>query len=482
MTRQRPTRVASVGMLVAIAVVPAIGLTGVWQFAEAKTPPPTTTTTTTLPPPPVDELTTDLFSMRRHPMPLAEAAAAAEAALVFDEIVDAVTSKIPDGSCLRIVAEGEVVADQAGALPVIPASNMKLLVAAAALEVLGADYTFRTELQSPRPQGAVIVGDVYLVGGGDPVLWSDGVVDPLTYPSFNTTSLDRLVDQLATAGITRIEGDIIGDGSRYDDEFRVPSWGPSIISRDAGPYDALLVNDGLVGEGNYGFDPNRSAAAIFVELLRARGIEVTGVAGNRTRPDDGSLSTLAFIKSLPLDDILVEMLHTSDNNTAEMLVKEIGYAASGEGSRLAGLAALRDVLTGWGAPLEGIQLEDGSGLSRVNRVTCAAFVAVLADSPVAAELRRVLPVAGRDGTLAEQLVGTPAEGALQAKTGTLTDVKALSGVQPGADRAPVEFSLILNASGANGPAVYGPLWNDVVELVAEYPVVVEPDPDRFGPQ
>jgi D-alanyl-D-alanine carboxypeptidase/D-alanyl-D-alanine-endopeptidase (penicillin-binding protein 4) len=469
-------------MLLAVAAVPAIGLAGVWQFSEANVSVPPPPTTSTVPPPPVEQLATDLLSLRRHPTPIAVAAAEAEAAAQFDAAVAGVVDEVPVGSCLQIAADDAVIVDDAGSLPVIPASNMKLLVAAVALEALGSDHRFRTELQSARPVDGVIASDVYLVGGGDPVLWSDDVVDPLTYPSFNTTSLDDLVDQLELAGITRIEGDVIGDGSRYDDEFRVPSWGSSILSRDAGPYDALLVNDGLVGIGNYGFDPSRSAASIFVDLLRRRGIEVVGAAGNRTRPDDGSLTTLAFIESLPLDDVLVEMLHTSDNNTAEMLVKEIGFVRRGEGSRTAGLTVVREVLAGWGVPVDGVQLDDGSGLSRANRVPCATFVAVLADAPVAEELRGLLPVAGRDGTLQNQLVGSPAEGALQAKTGTLTDVKALSGVQPGADRSLIEFSLILNSTGADGLAVYGPVWNDVVDLIAGYPVTIEPDPDRFGPQ
>ena len=84
------------------------------------------------------------------------------------------------------------------------------------------------------------------MGGGDPVLVTADVADPRPYPAVNTTALETLADRLAALGVTRIEGDVIGDGSRYDDELRVPTWDDTIGSGVGGPYDALLVNDGLI--------------------------------------------------------------------------------------------------------------------------------------------------------------------------------------------------------------------------------------------
>ena len=474
-------RAASLAMLTAVASVPAFVLAGVWQYADANVPPPTTTTTTTVPPPPEDELVTPLMSFRRHPTPVAVGAAEAASDAAFASLATDLTDAVGDGSCLEMVDGDSMVVEVDPLRPVIPASNMKLLVAAVALDVLGPDHRFRTELQSPRPNGQVITGNVYLVGGGDPVLTTADVVDPQRHPAFNTTALEPLADQLVTLGITRIEGDIVGDGSRYDDEFRVPGWGDGITNVDAGPYDALLVNDGLIGNGNYGLEPNRAAARIFYDLLVARGITITGSAANAARPAGADLTTLALVESLPLTDVLVEMLHTSDNNTAEMLVKEIGYVAAGQGTRQAGLDTVRATLGRWDVPLDGIELHDGSGLSRDNRVTCAALVALVAGTPVADELTDLLPVAGRDGTLAEQFLGTEAEGRMVAKTGTLTDVKALSGEMTDSARDPVEFALVLNSAGADDPDVYAPVWTRLVALIDEYPIVIRPDIDRFAP-
>ena len=193
-------------------------------------------------------------------------------------------------------------------------------------------------------------------------------------------------------------------------------------------------------------------------------------------------TTLALIESEPLTEILVELLHTSDNNTAELMLQEIGAASTGQGTRQAGLDTIRATLERWGVPTEGLELHDGSGLSRANRATCVTLAALVAETPVADDLRAVLPVAGRDGTLTEQLVGTAAEGRLMAKTGTLTDVKALTGSQRGNDLSRIDFSLVLNGEDADDPAVYEPVWTRLVALIDDYPVVVEPDIGRFAPR
>ena len=165
-----------------------------------------------------------------------------------------------------------------------------------------------------------------------------------------------------------------------------------------------------------------------------------------------------------------------------MLVKEIGYVVAGEGTRQAGLAVIRTTLDTWGVPLEGVVLHDGSGLSRDNRLTCAALATVVSSTPVADELRQLLPVAGRDGTLATQLLGTEAEGVLQAKTGTLSDVKALTGSQPSDSRVRVDFSLVMNGENVDDPEVYEPIWKSLVALIDDYPIVVEPNVDLFAPR
>lgn len=290
----RRRRSAPLGVLVGGALVPVVALGGLWQYADANVPAPTTTTTTTLPDEPAEELATDLLSFRRHPTPLAEQAAEQAAAAAIAEQQQRLLELVPDGSCVRVVDGSEVVVEEAPTASVIPASNQKLLVAATAIDALGLDHTFRTEVRALRPAGGVVAGDLYLVGGGDPVLRTADVPDPATFPAFNTTALEPLADQLVTLGVTRIDGDVVGDGTRYDDEFRVPDWGDGIGPPDASPYDALVVNDDLVN-GNYGAVPERSASQVFYDLLIARGIEVAGSPSAGATPADPAFTTLALI-------------------------------------------------------------------------------------------------------------------------------------------------------------------------------------------
>jgi D-alanyl-D-alanine carboxypeptidase/D-alanyl-D-alanine-endopeptidase (penicillin-binding protein 4) len=469
--------------LVVLAAMPAVALGSVWQLAErSDAPAGEPVPTTPDPPPPVDELATNLISPRRHPAPIADRIAAAEQQALTEALADDLSGLLGDGMCVTIRRSDDLILDIGGEQALIPASNMKVLVAAVALDVLGPEYRFRTELRSAPPNGSVVTGDVYVTGGGDPVLVSADHVDPARYPAINTTPLDTLIDQLVTIGITRIDGDIVGDATRYDDEFRVPSWGDDITNADAGPYDALLINDGLLDNGDFGLVPAQSAANIVIDEIEARGIDVTGSSRHAAPPDGLELTTLALVESQPLTEVLVELLHTSDNTTAEMIIKEIGFQQSGQGTRPAGAAAIAARLADWGISTAPLVLDDGSGLSRQNRLTCDALSLVVAAAPVAEQLWDLLPVAGRDGTLAEQLVGTAAEGEMQAKTGTLTGVKALTGVLDGADDEPVQFAMILNGEGVNEPDVYQAYWLELVELIGAYPIVVEPRVDRFDPR
>lgn len=476
-------RGASLLALTAIAAVPALALAGVWQYADDNVP-PTTTTTTTVPPPPVEQLATDLLSFRRHPTPLAERAAATAESATLAGLTAELTDQLGSGACLKIVAEdGTVVAELAADQPLIPASTMKLLVAAVALDVLGPDYRFRTELVTDTPPvDGVIAGNVYLVGGGDPLLVTADTPDPHRYPAFNTTPVEPLADALVALGVTRIDGAVVADDGRYDDEYQPPTWGADIDNLNGGPLDALVIDDAQIDPGNYGRDPGFAAARVFADLLTARGITVVGQTDNFTRPADIEDVPLAVVESHPLTDVLRELLHTSDNKTAEMLTKEIGYVATGAGTRQAGIDTIWGTLGEWGVPLAGASMVDGSGLSRQNQLTCNLLTALLTTAPTAEALVELLPVAGRDGTLSTELLGTPAEGALRGKTGTLTQVRGLAGVQPDANGDDVTYALLLNGDGVADPTVYGPLWTRLAELVAQLPVVVAPDIGPFAPR
>jgi D-alanyl-D-alanine carboxypeptidase/D-alanyl-D-alanine-endopeptidase (penicillin-binding protein 4) len=431
--------------------------------------------------------TTQLFDYRRAPAAVASVASAGK----LQGALEPVLSFIGADSCAAVAVGGVLVASSNLDLPVIPASNQKLLVAFAALDVLGPDYRFTTSVAVPPVSEGVVAGDIYLIGGGDPLLTSDDYpTDDDQYPAINTTSFDELVDVVVQAGVTRIRGTVIGDGTRYDDEFAVEEWAEGIAFNDAGPYDALLANDSRgVGRSGRLDAPTTGAAREFARLLGNAGIRVDNGWGS------GVASTLVpvtgSIESAPLADVVAEMLLTSDNNTAEMLLKEMGVATTGQGTRLAGIDAMVASLTRQGVPMEGIVAHDGSGLSNLNRVTCVAILEVIqlgAGGPI----DDGVPIAGESGTLASEFVDHSMAGRLRAKTGTLNNepfdtdphaVKALAGYvdpQGFADAGTIQFVLIANTPNVTEDNVYRPLWSALGERFATYPN--GPPQDSLGPR
>jgi serine-type D-Ala-D-Ala carboxypeptidase/endopeptidase (penicillin-binding protein 4) len=467
-------------VVVVVALLPALGLAGLWRWADAAVDdePVIEIVTATPDGPPSPELSTALASLRRAPGPLADRAAVAAYDALLDAAVTEALADAPPSSCVAVSLDGIPVAGVDETSAVLPASNQKLLVAAVALDVLDPDAGFVTEVRGAPVADGVLVGDLHLVGGGDPALISDELTESIGRPLPTTTRFDDLVDQLVEIGLTRVEGDVVADASRYDDEFLVPSWGSDITRDDGGPISALLVNGGRIFGSGIGLNPAQAAANELNRLLVARGIVVTG--GNRVEPVPDGLGVLAAVESAPLVEIVEAMLMVSHNTTAEMLLKEIGHAVAGEGSRPAGMAVVRERLAAWDVPLEGASLEDGSGLSRENAVSCATFAGVLGHAGSESDLADVLPVAGESGTLSDQLLDTPAEGVLRAKTGTLTGAKALSGYFPTPTGEVFEFAVLLEGDGVDDPAVHVPVWGILMDAFAEYPV--EPDAAPFSPR
>ena len=395
-------------------------------------------------------------------------------------------------SCLVVQLDGVEVGSHNPDLPVIPASNQKLLVAAAALEVLGSDHVFTTEVRGGPVNGGVVAGDLYLVGGGDPVLTTnDYPAETINgYPVLNATSLDALADSIAAAGITSVEGNIVGDGSRYDDEFFHPSWPDDIYVTEAGPLDALLVNDArfFTDDWQVANDPNAGAAEELGRLLEERGITIGGEISTGTAPADTPV--VASIDSQPLPAIIAEMQASSDNNTAELLLKELGVASGGGGTTAAGAAAATAALGSVGLDTTGVVIDDASGLSTNDRVTCRLLAGILERYEPGDEFAAGLPVAGQDGTtLSDVFVGSPVEDRLIGKTGTLHNepynadppsVKALSGYLPVEGGGTIEYAFVLNSAGTlPEQTVYRPIWDAFAEVLATYPA--GPTAAELGP-
>lgn len=387
-------------------------------------------------------------------------------------------------SCAEVAQDGWVLFADHPSMPVVPASNMKLLTATAVLDELGASYTFRTTLEAAAaPVDGVVSGDLYLVGSGDPLLRLPRYAAHIMGGDKVFTSVTGLVAQLKAAGAREVTGSVVGDDSRYDSMRSVPGWPSRYAAEgDVGQLTALDIDDGFALGGaplRPGTPPAQQAAALVAQLLRKAGVSVDGAAISGPAPS--GLVKLAVVTSAPLGQLLGEVLRESDNTATELLTKELGRSVSGVGSTAADTAAVRAVLKAHGLSVNEMVNTDGSGLAPTDRLTCATLLGVLEQAGPKSLLVEDLPVAGRSGTLAGVLKGTPAAGRVRAKTGTLDHVKALSGWvaprrgQGGGNPAlaqPVVFATVLNGlplSFSNPKETSADLTDQVAIAIAEYP-------------
>jgi D-alanyl-D-alanine carboxypeptidase/D-alanyl-D-alanine-endopeptidase (penicillin-binding protein 4) len=375
-----------------------------------------------------------------------------------------------------------------------PASNLKILTALAALAAFGPAHRFTTQVTvAALPDADGAVSALAVRGGGDPALTSE--------------EWWRLAADLRRAGLRRVRGDLIFDDSYFDQERWNPRWDAVSARAFNAPIGALSANFGsfavevqprtsgaahisidpplpffdLIDRTKAGAgalevtresaagrerivvsgappsggdavtlyrsvdDPVRYAAAVFRLQLAALGIAVDGE--DRIAPVPAGYRALLAYDGKPLADVLRLMMKYSNNNIAEMLLKDLGAVQSGPpGTWANGLAAVRQQLVALGLAPDGFQTVDGSGLSPVNRVTPRTLVDALGIARAAfafgPEFVSALPIAGRDGTLDKRAAA--AAGAVRAKTGLLATAAALSGYAHTRAGDDLIFSLIVN--------------------------------------
>ncbi|MGH8791089.1 MAG: D-alanyl-D-alanine carboxypeptidase/D-alanyl-D-alanine endopeptidase [Stackebrandtia sp.] len=345
-----------------------------------------------------------------------------------------------DGAAASVLvadaASGDVLYERNPDTRLMPASNTKLLTSSAALELLGGDYTYRTDANADgKVKGSALVGDLYLRGTGDPTMLAE--------------DYDALAADIAASGVTTITGDLVADDTRFDDVRLGQDWAwddepyyyaaqisPLTVAPDT-DYDAGTVIVTAAPGDNPGDDPkvtvtpdtdyvdivNRAstvesgadetlsierehesndivisgdlpvdaepasdwasvsrptgyAADVFAGALKDNGVKLVGdVRLGEATPDDAE--TLAAHDSMPLDELMIPFMKLSNNGHAEVLTKTIGYETSGEGTWSAGLAAVDEYLASAGVDLDAVRHVDGSGLSRQNHLPSEEFAALL---------------------------------------------------------------------------------------------------------
>jgi serine-type D-Ala-D-Ala carboxypeptidase/endopeptidase (penicillin-binding protein 4) len=424
--------------------------------------------------------------------------------------LDAALRAIVDGSPLAGARAGILVADVATGKVVYakdadvllnPASNVKLFTSAAALARLGPEYRFSTEfLVEPGPAPGLAPRTLYVRGKGDPSivterLWGitgdlqhlgldrigDLVVDDSWFdaqrvgPGYDQEGGDKAY--LAPTGALSLNFNTVavhvGPGERKGAKGRValePACDHlevenrtttvagngrrrvTVTSSWAGGRQRIVVEGRLpLGSRPHAMwrridEPALYFGSALKRLLELRGVKVGKVRAGAT-PEGARLVYVS--ESEALAEIVRKLNKTSNNFTAEQLVKALGAEAKGApGSWPKGIAAIEDFLADAGIPRGAYVMKNGSGLNDTNRFSARQVVTLLRHVygrfPLAAEYLASLPVAGRDGTIRWRMEGTEAQGRLRAKTGTLENVTSLSGYVETAAHQTLAFSVLVN--------------------------------------
>jgi D-alanyl-D-alanine carboxypeptidase/D-alanyl-D-alanine-endopeptidase (penicillin-binding protein 4) len=337
----------------------------------------------------------------------------------------------------------------------VPASNEKLLTGATALTQLGPAFTFMTRFATDGTvRDSVLDGNLIAIGRGDPTF-----SDSMRAGDYRNAFRD-MADSLRARGIRRINGSVRRGGDAFPDSTYGFGWEVADLSTPSGAViDELFVNEGLLpvkrvranGDTVTVMTVIRDPDAAFLDALAAalaeRHIGLSGAADSRTAIPDSGLTTLFELRSAPLAQVLPRMTKPSQNQIAEILDKTLALEKTGVGTADSGRRVVERQLAAWGARADGFAVRDGSGMSRRDYVSPETIVRLLDAMRTGSNFTvwyTALPIAGVDGTIAARMKGTPAQGNVHAKTGTLDKVRSLSGYVTTADGHMLLFSFLCN--------------------------------------
>lgn len=409
--------------------------------------------TATAAPEAIESLDVPLTSIRRLP----EIATDAINALALSDAFPVAPLALTPLSCLTIMIDGVVVHDVRGDVGLVPGYAQLLVTLHAALDTLGPDYRFETAVMAealPDDDGE-LAGDLYVVGGGDPVLMSRSYANSFRPALGNRTAVEELADLVVAEGIVRITGGVVGVERRYDTQRVLPGWPPAYVEAGiVGPLSALQIDDGFAerAAANAGVaipaeEPALHAANIVDNLLEARDIEI--VAPPRVVAESDSLPELVpvvSIRSSPLSELAFQTLAVNDASAAEMILKEIGFFDRREGSTQAGGEAVRRVLEEQGVELA-VAPRDASGLDAISSLSCRQLAAAIDTIPADHPTLAILPAYDLPGVFDGDLADIELSADLRLVGGVVGDSSGLVARTADGDQRIVIASIVNRAGG-----------------------------------
>lgn len=297
-----------------------------------------------------------------------------------------------------------------------PASTMKLVTAIAAIDRLGGNYQFKTELcYTGEVSDRTLNGNIYCVGGFD--------------PRFNSDDMRAFVEAVHRMGVDTIRGNIYADKSMKDSDQYGAGW----CWDDKNPVLSPLL-----------ISKKDTFVERFVRNLVEDSIVVEASVGEGMRPDDAYCICRRFHT---MDQILMRMMKNSDNLYAESMFYQLAAStgvkrASAKNAR----SVIERLIAKVGLNPKRYEIADGSGLSLYNYVSAELEVRLLRyafqNSNIYVHLHPSLPIAGEDGTLKKRMKGAFTAGNVYAKTGTVQGVSSLAGYCTAANGHRLAFSII----------------------------------------
>ncbi len=409
------------------------------------------------------------------------------------------------GIAVQKLSDGQILQQRCADCFFTPASVTKLFSTSFALARLGADTRFSTRVLAPAKPNAEggVLGNLTLLGGADPTLTGRGY--PYGTPHHPPlAALEALADQVVAAGVTRIEGDILGDDTLWPWEPVPDGWSHDDLTWDYGaPPAALMVNEGVlqvtllpgarVGDlarialqprfEYFTFD-NRvttvAAGARQIRVIRmpgSRQVQITGQmaisdggwSGLLAQDDPAQYAAAAFKQILVARGITVagsaRAKHravgeaflppngiTLAERTSPPLIEIVTVLNKVSQNLLAdmmlrasgGVEGLRAYLSGLGISRTEARFEDGSGLSRLTAVTPNAMVRLLSQKQTAENFIESLPHGGVDGSIKMRFGRDARATLIRAKTGGMTGVKTLAGYIDSATHGRLAFAIFIN--------------------------------------
>ncbi|MDE6297797.1 MAG: D-alanyl-D-alanine carboxypeptidase [Muribaculaceae bacterium] len=327
---------------------------------------------------------------------------------------------------------GEVLVSYQPDKSLIPASIMKSVTVAGLLSQSGPDKKYLTDVLITGPVlNGVLGGDMIVKGSGDPSLNSRHIHGGKDF-------VKEIVSALEKRGIKRIKGKIVVDESIWSGPATCPTWGSGDLPNAYG-----------TGQHGLNFEDNASGkksvanpAGVFLSQLN-RALATAGIKVDNEAVSESQAKLLLSHESVPYDEIMRSCMMRSDNQFAEAMLRTLAVLSGKNGSTAEGAKTNTDLWTKNRAPMTGVHIEDGSGLSRRNKVTASFMTHVLKTMWHDPYYVSFFPLAGQEGTLRAFLKDTPLDSYIAMKTGSMNGVQCYAGYKLNDDYEPTHSVVVI---------------------------------------